>query len=347
MRNLLIVLLLFFSTQGHLLAQVKSEGELIESLMRSLQTKDSRSYIDLFPQTDTIESWVLQYADRNSDYYRRMLHLKDDYNAHLLFDSSIREEAEKGFEDFLRRGNALGVHWDQLVFIRYELEKLRRGRDLITEKISQLRFLGYVFVKDMLSRKTYAFTIFDIMEVNGLWYGGELSRIFRASNKEEYQQALAMERKKERLKELGLADTSKQAAPAFDEDADNKMPRLKEIVDRKFYVGKFDNEITVQLYVRYVKGNCPEIACSWEALFKFGDQDEYVLMEVSRTHDGNWLFSEDLGGMELKLDGKHYTGSYASASDKTEYEVKFVETDVPTKQIQMLDEILDSGAEDE
>lgn len=326
---------------GSVHAQVLSEGEVVEMLVRSLQTKDSRIYTDLFPQTDTIAEWVLQYAEKASESYERMKHLKENYDAKLEFDARIKDEAVKGFDDFVKKGTALGIHWDEIVFVRYELEKIRRGRDLITEKISPVRFLGYVFVKDMRNRRTYAFTVFDIMQVNDRWYGGELAQIFEASSKEEFEKELAAERKRIRNRELGIVDSSDLAGKkrAFDEN-DERKPKMKEIVDRKFYKGKFDNEIVVQLYVQHIKGDCPEAACSWEALFKFGDQDDYVRMEVSRTAEGKWLFSEELGGMELKLDGKHYTGSYASASDKTEYEVKLIETDVSQKKVEALDELL-------
>ncbi len=316
--------------------------------MSSLQTKDSRAYLDLFPQTDTIAAWVLQYAEPSSPAHIRMQYLKDNYEAKLDLDSSIRKEAEKGFNDFVKKGAALGIRWDRTVFIRYELEKIRRGRDLITEKISPLRFLGYVFVKDMGNRRTYGFTVFDIMEVNGKWYGGELAHIFEASTKEAFEQELAAEKKKIRNRELGIIDTTdkEDRTASFDEYDDERKPRMKEILDRKFYRGKFDNEITVQLYVQYIKGDCPELACSWEALFKFGDQDNFVRMEVSRTADGNWLFTEELGGMELELAGKVFTGSYASASDKTEYDVKLVETDISQKKVQLFDQQLAMLPED-
>jgi len=325
-----------------LTAQVLSEADVVETLIRSLQNKDHRNYIDLFPQTDTIASWVLQYADKTSEPYQRMQYLKDNFYAKEEFDKSIKDEAEKGFSDFLKKGSALGIHWDQIVLVRYELEKIRRGRDLITERISPLRFLGFIFIKDMLSRKTYGFTVFDIMQVNNKWYGGELAYIFEAGTKAEFETELAAEKKRIRDRELGIVDSSDTGnkTTSFNED-DERRPKMKEIIERKFYKGKFDGEIMVQLYVQHIKGNCPEIACSWEALFKFGDQDDYVRMEVSRNKEGNWLFSEELGGMELKLTGKNYTGSYASASDKTEYEVKLVETDIPLRKVQQLDELLD------
>ena len=326
-------------------AQVKTEADVVETVIRSLQNKDSWAYIDLFPGIDSMSSWILKYADKSSEPYKRMLYMQDNYYAKLDFDSSIHDEANKQFEYFQKKGTALGIHWDQIVFVRYELEKIRRGRDLISEKIAPLRFLGYVFFKDMLTRKTYALTIFDMMQVNDMWYGGELANVFEASTKDEFEHALAEERKKERMRAQGIIDTTESNKPiTFDEVDDDKPSSMKEVMDRKFYKGEFDDEISVQLYVRHIKGNCPDIICSWEALFKFGDQDEFVKMSVSRTPDGKWLFTEELGGMELELKGNMYIGSYASSSDKTEYEVKLVETPIPLKKVQALDEMLEMGA---
>jgi len=336
--------LLFLSKCIDLNAQVMSEGALIESIVQSLQNNDSRVYCDLFPGIDSMSTWVLQHADKKSDAYRRMYYLQENYYAKLDFDSSVRAQADSGFQEFNLESKKYGVHWDKTVFVRYELEKIRTGRGLIPEKIAPLRFMGYIVVKDMLTRKTYTFTVYDILQVNGLWYGGELIHIFEATSKEEYETQLANYKKKEQMRLMGIVDTTAEKnAYSFDEDVEDEENPIKDIVDRKFYRGTFDNEIQVQLYVRHIKGGCPEVICSWEALFKFGDQDEFVPMDVSRTKDGKWIFNEELGGMELILKGNAYTGTYASSSDKTEYEVKLTESPITNKRLLQLDEILDYG----
>lgn len=339
--QLFIALLFSFAA----LAQQKTEAALIGNLFNSLQHNDSKKYSELFAGVDSLALWVLQHADKNSESYRKMEALQNSPYYLMQFDSSIHEETNKNFEDFLAKSKELNIHWDETIFIRYELEKIRRGRGLISEKIAPLRFMGYVFFKDNLTQKTYAFTVYDIMQVNGLWYGGELTNIFEANNKDIFEEELLAEKKRKRLKELGLsADTKKEHATTDEEEETSDKPSaMKEVAARKFYKGNFDNEVSVQLYVRYIKGGCPEGVCSWEALFKFGDQDEYVKMEVARTPDGKWLFTEDLGGMELTLNGDVYTGSYAASSDKTEYVVKFVETPISTKKIKVLDEMLEFG----
>jgi len=326
-------------------AQVKTEAALIDALMKSLRSEDSKAYTQLFASADSMINWVLRNGDKGSKTYQRMLYLQNNYAAKQELDSSIVQTTAKNFNDFLKQGTVIGVHWDHTIFMRYELQKIRTHEGLPEENITPLRFLGYVFIKDLLTRKSYGFTVYNIMQVNDQWYGGQLVDIFPAANKEDFQKELVAEKKRQRLKELGIVDTTevKKQYSYDDEEDEDKPSSMKEVLDRKYYKGKFDNEISVQLYVRYIKGNCPEVICSWEALFKFGDEDDYIKMDVSRTPDGKWTFIEDLGGMELTLDGDTYTGSYASSSDKTEYVVKFVESPISLKKVQKLDEMLEFG----
>lgn len=332
-----------FSSRG----QAPTEAAVISQLFRVLQYNNTEDYVRLFPGVDSLSQWVFQYADRNSEAYQNMLNIQNSLYNSMQFDSSMKEEARLNFEGFLKQSEELGVHWSETVFIRFELDKIRRGRGLISERIAPLRFMGYVYFKDQLTQKTYAFTVFDIMQVNGLWYAGDLVNIFEADSKEKYQEALAADKKRRKLLEQGIVDsTQTEGHVTTDEDEEHQKPSaMKEVAARKFYKGKFDDEVTVQLYVRHIKGGCKEGICSWEALFKFGDQDEFVRMTVSRSDEGKWLFSEDLGGMELMLKGNMYVGTYASNSDKTEYEVQLIEVPISPKKLEMLDKILQSDPE--
>lgn len=345
-RKFICLFVSLFLLSGIIKAQVPNEAALIENLVYTLQNKDSHTYADLFPSIDSMSSWILQKADRNSEVYQKMVNFKENYFARQDFDSSVYAEADKGFKDFLKKTKPFDIRWSEVVLVKYELENIRRGRGLLSEKIVPKRFLGYVMIKDMHSRRVFTFTIYDILQVNSFWYGGELVNIFEASSKDEFETKLAEAKKKEMLALAGIVDSSSTDSTkklgALDE-ADTKNSMLKEVVDRKYYKGKFDNEIPVVLYVRYIKGGCPEEVCSWEALFKFGDEDEYIKMEVTRSEDGKWQFSEDEGGMELVLKDKIFTGTYASNGDQTEYEVKLTEAPISDKKVQMFDEIFELG----
>lgn len=344
-RSKLFFILWFLCFTVKVAAQQQSEADLIGHIFKSLQYDDNKQFGDLFAGVDSLTQWVLQHADKNSSSYRKMEAIQNSPYYKLRFDSSIREACNKNFQTFIDKSKTLNINWSETIFIRYELDKIRGGRGIINEKIAPLRFLGYVFFKDQLTQKIYCFTVNDLMQVNGLWYGGELVNIFEAKNKEEYEKELLAEKKRKRMQALGLAvdDDKKEHASTDDEPENNKPSFLKQVAERRFYKGWFDNEIKVQLYVRYIKGSCPEGICSWEALFKFGDQDDYVKMDVTRTADGKWIFTEDVGGMELTLNGDIYTGTYSSNSDKTGYEVKFTQTPISPKKLKKLDEILESG----
>lgn len=335
------LLFLFLALNAVANGQQKSEADLIAQVFSSLQHEDREKYIKLFPGIDSLSAWVLQYADKNSESYQKMLAVQHSPFLMLEYDSIIRSEAKKNFAAFYKKSKKLNVHWGETVFQRFELEKIRRGSGLITERIAPLSFMGYVFFKDMLTQKTYGFTVFDLMQVNGLWYGGELVNIFQVDTKDKFKAALAEEK---RLMRLGLLEDENNPAEHVttdDEEDRDKPSRMKEVAERKFYRGAFDGEIKVQLYVRHIKGGCPEGVCSWEALFKFGDEDEYVKMKVSRTEEGHWVFQEALGSMELELDGEVYTGTYTMSDDKTEYTVELNETPLLPKKLKVLDEILE------
>lgn len=338
-----LILICFLVCSLPSIAQQKDEAAVISKIFSALQYNDADAYAHLFAGVDSLSEWVVKNAPKNSTSYRKMLSVKNSEQYKAQFDTAIRTESIANFTSFLEKAEPLEINWRETIFIRFELEKMRRGRGLITEKIAKLRMMGYVFFKDQLMQKTYCFSVADIMNVNGYWYGGELVNIFEANTKEQYAQRFKEEQKKLRDIALGIIDTTTNESTASDGDEHEKPSAMKEVVERRYYKGSFDDEIAVRLYVRYIKGSCKEGVCSWEALFKFGDQDGYVKMIVSRTADGKWLFNEELGGMELTLDGKTYTGSYAANSDKTEYEVSFQQVPISPKKLQQLDEILDLG----
>ncbi len=342
--RIFILCLLLFPLPLSAISQPKTEAALIGEIFACLQTENQPAYISLFPGMDSLAHWVVQHADKQSASYQKMLHLQNNPIALLEYDSVIREEATENFEAFYARSKRLNVHWPETIFLRFELEEIRVGSGVITEKVAPLSFLGYVFFKDQLTQKIYGFTVFDLMQVNGKWYGGELVDIFEAQTKDQFKKALAADRKRKRL---GLPDPELDEHVTTEEEEEMDKPsNLKQVAERRFYRGRFDDEIKVQLYVRYIKGGCPEGICSWEALFKYGDQDEWVRMKVTRTEEGSWLFQEELGSMELELKEEEYTGVYAMSSDKTEYTVHFRQMPISPKKLKLLDGLLELEEEE-
>ncbi len=125
------------------------------------------------------------------------------------------------------------------------------------------------------------------------------------------------------------------------EDEANRMRR--EVVDRKFYKGKFDEEIPVELYVRYMKDANGKVTKYWDALYKFGDMPEYVKLDVSKSDEDKWLFEEPVATMELDLNGKTYTGSWTNGENQTGYDAELQQAQISQEKIMRLDKILENG----
>ncbi len=128
-------------------------------------------------------------------------------------------------------------------------------------------------------------------------------------------------------------------APA--EDDTNRTRR--EVVDRKYYKGKFDDEIPVELYVRYMKDVGSKVTKYWDALYKFGDMSEYVKLDVSKNEEAKWLFEEPIASMELELNGKIYTGAWTNGENQTGYDAELSQKEISQKKIMELDKILENG----
>ncbi len=113
-----------------------------------------------------------------------------------------------------------------------------------------------------------------------------------------------------------------------------------------FLGGTFDNEIKVKLYIRYLKGSCPEGICAWEAIYKFGDQEDYIKLDVTKTKEGKWLFTEDppVGAMELTFKDNVFTGTWGSADDKTGYDVRLTQMELSPQRALELDGIFNHRA---
>lgn len=327
--------------------QQPSEANLIADLFRSLQYNNSERYEDLFPRADSLASWALRLADRRSDFYQKMAPAGNNIFLQNNLDSSLRRQARDRFISFLKKAKKLRIYWSETIFMRYELEEHHRKGGLFPTGIPGNRFTGYVFFKDQLTRKVYCFTLLDILQVGEQWYGGGLINIFEAHSKEGYKKALAEERRLQMLLAAGDSTAIANAGTEEEEEDSYIFSPLKEIAERKYYRGYFDEEIKVELYVRHFKGPCEGGICEWDALFRFGDEETYVKMDVSKSPGGTWVFTDELGSMELTLKDQVFTGSYVSSSDKTEYDVHFKEAPARPRKLYRLDTILRYESEEE
>lgn len=320
-------------------AQKKKKGnteqQLIFRIISCLANEDANCYLDLFPDIDTLSLLAMKHSDPTSRDYKEMAALQNQPELKLRADSIYKSRVKQGFDNIIAQGKDEGIHWPAIVQVRYELVKALPRRDAIYEKMAPTRFTGYLFVLDPLTRKTFGFTVSEMLQMNETWYGGYLGAIYEAASKDEYEDAkLAAKHEKK-----PVTEETKDTTINGKEEEITVNERQKDIGERKLYTGMFDNEIPVQLYVRGLKGTCKEGICTWEAIYKFGDQDDYILLTVTKTEEGKWSFIESppAGSMELTLKNGKYTGNWTSSDNNTGYEVKLTEAPASGKKIERLD----------
>jgi len=316
----------------------KTEQALINKLEGCLADKDAECYIRLWPGLDTLTMLVMQYSDTNSAEFREAQSFQNDPVRIMRADSFFNARLRHDFDTLIKIGEELGIRWGSIIPVRYELIKQRETRERLYEKLAPTRFVGYLFFADITTRRSYGLMVGDIMEINKAYYGGKLGELYEAGNRDEWDEARYYLRKHPESR----SDTTKKPEEHADEDNQERNKKSPEIVaDRKLYTGYLDNEIPIQLYVRSLKGGCPQGICSWEAIYKFGDQDEWVLLNVTRTEGDKWQFVEGSsnGSMDLVMKGKTYTGDWATSDGQTGYDVKVTEAPISEKKTKRLDEI--------
>ena len=313
-----------------------SEQGLVNRIDACLVNEDPYCYMDIFPDIDTLSKLVMLCTEPTSKDYHDMAMIQQFPGRMFQADSIFRSRVKQMFDDVIAQGKEQGVHWSSMIPVRYELVKARETRNRTYEKLAPTRFTGYVFMTDVATRRTFGFTVSEMLQINEEWYGGYLGPIFEAGTRDEYEDARIAAKRKKKME----ADTAKIVVAADkDDDEDRENSIQKMIAERKLYTGMFDNEIPVQLYVRSLKGTCKEGICAWEAIYKFGDQDDYILLTVARTEDGKWTFTEvpPTGSMDLVLKAGKYTGNWTAADNQTGYEVKLTEVPASTKKIERLE----------
>jgi hypothetical protein len=316
----------------------KTEEKLIDNLLDCLRRKDSSSYVAMFPKFEMLLESV---NDNKSQFYTEFTFLRQHLNALQQFDPAFNSEIGNSFRFLMDQGKRYNIHWSRIIRVRYELEKMKTTKDIYGyDKLAVNRLRGYVFIIDDQNQKKYTFSLSEIHNVKGHWYGGRLKYIFPAATKDAFLEKLnEVIANKGKIKR-DSTDTEDSTLKVIDEV---NAPKQRIILARKYYTGKFDNEISVKLYVRYLKvPGCNEEACAWEAAFKFGDED-YVRMKVSRNEKGGWLFSDEAvpGSMEMTLKNGVYSGTWTTNEDQTGYDAKLTEKELTPKKAEQLDEVLE------
>lgn len=339
-------------------AQMDEESKLVNHILVSLQKSDDSGYAALFPKYEDLVKAATNYQPETDEDRKRIMNILDSPGKLQRYDPEYNPAIIEDFRNVLKKGKDSGLHWGDILMARYELQKIHLRKVMKGfEKIATIRLAGFVYVKDMLTRRMYMIAVADVFYINNKWYGGKVVNIMEAGTEEEYYRKLAGERElMQLLAEKGpafidsfrkaTAVTRKKEVVEEDEEDDDRKKVKPDVVARKLYTGKFDNQIPVELYVRHLKGDCAEPACAWEAMYRLEDMDYFILLQVTKSADGVWSFTEeDVGVMELTLIGDKYTGAWISFADKTEYDVRLAEEDaISSKKLFKLDEIFNSGS---
>lgn len=352
----------------------RTEVELMNNVIGCLKYKDTFSYYTLFPPFDTLWKLVMHNPDKSPEAARELNNLKEHPQALLEFDPNYNHQIIGRFCYVLAKGVDSGVNWGQVVMQRYELsaESITKKSLVGYERIAPERFQGYMFIRDILGRHTFCISITEIQKIGGYFFGGQVQNILEASSVDEFirreqderayfawlathpvdEDALRDSLRKDSIKN-GLIDTTvytdtvsrkRHANLSIAAQEDEKTQTRKEVVDRKYYEGTFDEEIPVKVYIRYMKG--AKDAMMYDGLYKFGDQKHYVKLNIIRNADGQWVMDDDaaLGSMELELKDKTYTGSWTNIENQTGFDVVLHQKDAAPKVIEQLDRILETGA---
>lgn len=371
-----------------------TEAALADTILSCMRYEDTLTYPNLFMPFDTLWQRITDYRPQDDYEIKEMDYLRQHPERIQKFDPAHNPDIVKNYYYVLKKGRDSGVHWSQVTLLRYELKRMKLTRDLLGfEHIAPVRFEGFIFIKDLLTRRIYAFTVREMQYIDGHWYGGQVLNIYEAADQDEFWAKQEAELKlMKKMKEFGLtladlqkgkdkAKSDKKASSSkgdedddddkaaskqddadsalavntdiYDDDASDHANKKattriskKEVVDRKLFEGTFDNQIPVRVYIRYLKGNCPEGICAWEAIYKFGDQDEYIKLDVTKTKDGKWSFVEDppIGSMDLVQKNDTFTGNWLSTDIKTGYDVKLHEVPLTAPEARELDKIIQTGA---
>src|SRR5690606_28859706 len=213
-----------------------TEQDMVAQVINYLQTKDVISYTRMFPETDSMMYWAMQMTEQGNQQYMILARRLDNPLIGMREDSALQVRLEQEFDSLIRRGDGMRVNWHALVHMRYELLRMRKVRDTLYEKLAPVRFNGYFFVMDMLTRKTYGIAVTDIMKINDGWYGGRLRGIYEASTVDEYHNRQAVEETRIRKGLPGnYGQDYEDTADSDPEEDDDDIRQM--VVDRKLFEG--------------------------------------------------------------------------------------------------------------
>lgn len=317
LRRICCMLLLLTGLCAAVQAQMPTDKALIGAMVRCLQAKDTLAYSKLLPRKDILRQWLPELNAHASRFRDKPTYLS-------------RDEARDNFGDALKWGMAEGLHWRSSIFLRFRLDEAPDGMRLRRDESNLSVFHGYIFMRDQKTGKIFGISVGNILLADGKWYAGEITAVLESKTIEDFSVALKDQKRLVKMQTGTVVE---------DPDGDGGDDAFLEVVERKYYRGYFDEETPIELYVRYMKGSCPEPVCSYQALFRV-EEEKWVRMDVAKTPEGTWIFSDARSEMQLSLEGQEFNGFWSANNEKTEYDTRFKEQPISPANIQKLEDIM-------
>ena len=192
----LVIIFVLFLPVHKIAAQAKTEQELVQQIITIIQTGDDSSYAALFPTMKLMSEAITEFQPKDSIQELRINKLRNNMHHLSKFDPELTPKIVDMMNFVRKKGADSGVHWGDILIAKFELDKQRLPYELIGfELIAPLRMQGYIYIRDMLTRRRYAIAVRDMYLIKDKWYGGLTLNILEASNAAEYEESLAIETK--------------------------------------------------------------------------------------------------------------------------------------------------------
>jgi hypothetical protein len=174
----LLSLIAVFCTTTY--SQEKNSAVMVKKIFSSLQRKDEKAFVRLFPDAATMRAFIqkIYASDSLVNGNEDVLH---DLTARIT-DSSMREKFINSFRDIISTGEKKGVDWSEAKFVSYLADSTFETESRTSVLNGKIYFTS--------NKKDYFLSYGQIIWFDKLgWYGVEVDRIdekYKENDPEEF-----------------------------------------------------------------------------------------------------------------------------------------------------------------
>jgi hypothetical protein len=196
-KRLLLAAAFFLATQG-LHAQVATADSLVHRMFTTLQTKDEKSFVALYPNAEQFTRFMKVIMEKvlNSDAIKQVMAL-DEKTKNLNIDSLIMAEVTKSsspeefakmqekfgktFRDIIEKGEKKGVKWSEARLTNFTID----STTAVDKEAEQLGLTGLKEAKGVIDFSVgedayqLAFSKMVYLQSEGGWFGAEFPQLAR------------------------------------------------------------------------------------------------------------------------------------------------------------------------